>query len=389
MKELSIEEKAKAYDEALEKAKDYHKQLLDEDNPEWASKIENIFPKLKESREDEIIRVIKEVILNSVPYKINILTKDTTITAEEAIAWLEKQSEQGNNEDEAILHRFSFYSYKDEPNILYLAGLYVNDEYRNKGIGTKILKIADEVAVSMKCSSILLKTEIGSNAERLYKNNGYSVFRIEENQVWLEKQGEHDMGISEATKQKLEDNLNKALEKETPESLNKFLEEQSEQKTTIEMKTPEESLDIDSDTYNKIVDECIYGEQKPAEDSAKVSESSTEEKDMGEYKKGFECGKQRVLKYPEDFGLCKKSAWSEEDEAKLKSILFHIEDVENKDVIDWLKFLKERCTWKPSDEQMHYLSWIANVKLGDSIVEQEVSKHLNELLEDLKKLREE
>ena len=35
------------------------------------------------------------------------------------------------------------------------------------------------------------------------------------------------MGISEATKQKLEDNLNKALEKETPESFNKFLDEQN------------------------------------------------------------------------------------------------------------------------------------------------------------------
>ena len=34
------------------------------------------------------------------------------------------------------------------------------------------------------------------------------------------------MGISEATKQKLEDNLNKALEKETAESFNKFLDEQ-------------------------------------------------------------------------------------------------------------------------------------------------------------------
>lgn len=101
--------------------------------------------------------------------------------------WLEKQGEQDNNEDSDILHRFSFYSYKDEPNILYLAGLYVNDEYRNKGIGTKILKIADEVAASMKCSSILLKTKIGSNAERLYKNNGYITFKKEGNQVWLTK----------------------------------------------------------------------------------------------------------------------------------------------------------------------------------------------------------
>ena len=38
-----------------------------------------------------------------------------------------------------------------------------------------------------------------------------------------------------------------------------WLEKQCEQK----IKTPEESLGIDYDTYNKIVDECIYGEQKP------------------------------------------------------------------------------------------------------------------------------
>ena len=43
-----------------------------------------------------------------------------------------------------------------------------------------------------------------------------------------------------------------------------WLEKQSEKKPVIEMKTPEESLGIDSDTYNKIVDECIYGEQNPA-----------------------------------------------------------------------------------------------------------------------------
>mgnify|MGYP007102066385 CR=1 FL=1 len=42
--------------------------------------------------------------------------------------------------------------------------------------------------------------------------------------------------------------------------------------------------------------------------------------------------------------------------------------------------------WKPTEEQMHYLSWIANVKLGDNVVEQEVSKHLNELYNDLKQL---
>ena len=43
-----------------------------------------------------------------------------------------------------------------------------------------------------------------------------------------------------------------------------WLEKQGEQKTVSEMKTPEGSLGIDSDTHNKIVDECIYGEQASA-----------------------------------------------------------------------------------------------------------------------------
>ena len=51
--------------------------------------------------------------------------------------------------------------------------------------------------------------------------------------AWLEKQGKNNIGISEATKLKLEDNLNEALEKETPESLNKFLNEQGEQKQDV------------------------------------------------------------------------------------------------------------------------------------------------------------
>lgn len=43
--------------------------------------------------------------------------------------------------------------------------------------------------------------------------------------------------------------------------------------------------------------------------------------------------------------------------------------------------------WKPSKEQLYYLSWIANIKLGNSVVEQEVSKYINSLYNDLKKLK--
>lgn len=46
-----------------------------------------------------------------------------------------------------------------------------------------------------------------------------------------------------------------------------WLEKLQIEKLPFEMKTPEESLGIDSDTYNKVVDECIYGEQKPVDKS--------------------------------------------------------------------------------------------------------------------------
>ena len=47
--------------------------------------------------------------------------------------------------------------------------------------------------------------------------------------------------------------------------LNRVAKKQGEHKPTIEMITPEESLGINSDTYNKIVYECIYGEKKHTE----------------------------------------------------------------------------------------------------------------------------
>lgn len=90
------------------------------------------------------------------------------------------------------------------------------------------------------------------------------------------------------------------------------------------------------------------GEQKPAENSGKPSENVIEKEDMTEYNKGFECGKQRVLKYPEDFGLCKNSAWSEEDERILEQIKFAVLNLPSyredtrQECIDWLKLLKER-----------------------------------------------
>ena len=127
-----------------------------------------------------------------------------------------------------------------------------------------------------------------------------------------------------------------------------------EEKSVVEMKTPEESLDIDSETYNKIVDECIYGEQNPlwTEDDERMYKAISIA---------------LTLKNPEGY---------------LKSWYITPEDADN-----WLKALKDKVQlqdkqeWKPTDEQIRQLGIVATGKgWFNTII-------LNDLLEQLKKLK--
>jgi len=90
MKELSIEEKAQRYDEAIERAK----ALYDNNQPISGSNviIDNIFPQLKESKEskDEMIRRVIRGWIYTQPASFF----DNGISKEEILAWLEKQGEQ-------------------------------------------------------------------------------------------------------------------------------------------------------------------------------------------------------------------------------------------------------------------------------------------------------
>ena len=80
-----------------------------------------------------------------------------------------------------------------------------------------------------------------------------------------------------------------------------------------------------------------------------------------------------------------KPVWSEEDEDYRLNANVAFDDYFEKEYAgalrNWLKSIKERCTWKPSDEQMKRLKGTI-----DSLPNQEV---LYSLYQDLKKLREE
>ena len=86
MKELSIEEKAKAYDKALERARKHYKETP---NKVYKAMLEQIFPDIEENEDKKI----KEEIINY----FRCQSKDEPTRKEihnRWIAWLEKQGEQ-------------------------------------------------------------------------------------------------------------------------------------------------------------------------------------------------------------------------------------------------------------------------------------------------------
>ena len=85
-----------------------------------------------------------------------------------------------------------------------------------------------------------------------------------------------------------------------------------------------------------------------------------------------------------------KQEWSEEDEEILNDAIgavwaadYYTYD-DKQEIENWLKSLKDRYTWKPSDEQMQVLVWCKPL-----FVEPKSKGILESLINDLKKLKEE
>ena len=86
MKELSIEEKAKAYDIALDKIK----RLLGTGSNCSREELEYVFPELKESEDDKVEKAIFGVVYDS----DNELWGGYDVSKSDVLAWLEKQGEK-------------------------------------------------------------------------------------------------------------------------------------------------------------------------------------------------------------------------------------------------------------------------------------------------------
>ena len=80
-----------------------------------------------------------------------------------------------------------------------------------------------------------------------------------------------------------------------------------------------------------------------------------------------------------------KQEWSEEDEKYLKLAIENFQMLGNSFLTAWLKSLKDRYTWKPSDKQIYALRAVVNeLKHSDN----KYQETIEDLYNDLEKLRE-
>ena len=288
----------------------------------------------------------------------------------------------------------------------------------NKEEKEKLANIFPELAES---DDERIRKEIIAFLIYYHTGQGNSVKYDDDWIAWLEKQGEQNIGISEATKKKLEDNLNKALEKETPESWNEFLAKQGEQKPILDVEIPfgakdseleEVSYDIPKGYHAEIEDNKVVikkGEQKPAEwhreDEQNLNACLGYIPDEFlrrwltdiihvKYDKSNNKVESNLLtveraKEMSPFmrsGFENKSAtWSEEDIVAIDCAV----EVLSKDLpslaasIERLKSLRPHNKWKPSDEQIRILELAIDYWKPDDV---SVTTLLYNLLEQLKKL---
>lgn len=94
-------------------------------------------------------------------------------------------------EEDKLLTRFAFYTYKDEDGVLYLSNVFVEETSRNKGFGTKILQAAEKVAETIGAITIRLKAKQNSQANDWYCKHGYGYLTSEGEYDWLEKNLEY------------------------------------------------------------------------------------------------------------------------------------------------------------------------------------------------------
>lgn len=277
----------KKYKEALERAKKFKEHLLEINDEGYAHEIDCMFPELKESEDEKVRKALIDLI-----YKIYANTSYITCDEHERmLAWLEKQGEK---------LPVGFYYVNSEGKKFYSDTFkYGNVTLHVEKQGEKDSQVTlppftfDDILALQCCMETVKKVQEDKDLyEKLNDLHGrvYDAYQLEkQGQVkessTLQHEDTHEdvsckensnslTDVDERIRKELTDYIKKKFENSCSPTPSKnilanwisWLEKQGGQKH-IEMKSAEESLGITSEEYNQIVDECIYGEQKPKENT--------------------------------------------------------------------------------------------------------------------------
>ena len=102
--------------------------------------------------------------------------------------WAEQDDRIYVAEDDGVVAFLSVEVHDDPVRYVYLDDFSVTAGYRNKGIGTALIRKAEAYAEEKEASAVLLHVEkTNTQAMRFYKRLGYSEFRDDGNRLLLKK----------------------------------------------------------------------------------------------------------------------------------------------------------------------------------------------------------
>ena len=314
MKELSIEEKAKRYDEAIERAKEINREHSKK-GFKPSDDVLYIFPELKESEDESADEKVRKALIKLVTNHASMdLFIEYDIHLDEALSWLEKQGEQKPIKEHDVCEFCEErYGCVSPCSMKLIEEQKPAEEYNITGIGSKHAtgKLAEKIKELNEKSKEL----------KLLKQDEQKPF------------GQRD--------ECLHCQFNYAGECKGFCAMKRS--NRKPHKPTDKIESRQEKLTEFEKAVKQVMEEAI------------------------------ECGDTHNLKADADLLLriARKTSWSEEDEDNVNKILCICDDFaksfeispastkvikEDVDKIDnWLKSLKERYTWRPSDEQMGVL----------------------------------
>ena len=397
----------KKYDQALENLKRI--KTANEDNKELVNFIEYEYPELKESEDERIKNLMIKVFKSyqNPSYHIN-TDKWEGMEISKILSWLEKQGKQKPKTKPALEvwkdMRFEVYQQasgnRHEPN-------YSDDStkmFSLTDIDEIFEKVAEKQGEQMPTYKIEPKFKVGDYIWTIQDAKDGDVLALNgEVFIYAHRKQMYPIAVAHC----FVDSTGKFChdgEFGYIENGNSISPATKEQRDLLFFKMKEAGYEWDAEKKELKMAESVQPELPNGEDYGIDSLYHAErilEKTLGEVE-GYQSD-DGILEHKCAIEAVKrlykqKPTWSEEDEHILEAIIKEIEanktagpeyDEKVYDMfLSWLKSLKERYTWKPSDEQMEALyTYIYNPQYFNSPDPR--MELVESVYKDLKKLREE